>query len=115
MSLRVEMGFEHLREALAMIVPRVVEFPPGVFVTFLSTKVTANTAHAKVVISVFPESGEQAAVDALNMATREIKEELVDRLRLRRVPKIHYVLDRTEAEASKIERELHDLKEKGEL
>ena len=115
MSLRVEAGFEHLREALALVVPRVVEFPPGIFVTFLSVKVTANSAHAKVVISVFPETGEQEAVDALNNASREIKEELADRLRLRRMPKIHYVLDRTEAEASKIERALHDLKEKGEL
>ena len=115
MSLRVEAGFEHLREAMAEILPRVVEFPPGVFVTVLGAKVTANTAHAKITLSVFPENKEKEALDALAQASHEIKEELSHRLRLRRMPNIHYVFDGNEAYAADIERALYELKQKGEL
>lgn len=115
MSLRVEAGFEHLREAMAEILPRVVEFPPGVFVTVLAAKVTANTAHARITLSVFPETKKEEALKALAEASREIKEELADRLRLRRMPNIHYVFDENEAYAADIDRTIHDLKEKGEL
>lgn len=115
MSLRVEAGFEHLREAMAEILPRVVEFPPGVFVTVLAAKVTANTAHARITLSVFPETKQEEALKALAEASHEIKEELADRLRLRRMPNIHYVFDENEAYAADIDRAIHDLKEKGEL
>ncbi len=115
MSLRVEAGFEHLRDTLAEIMPRVVEFPPGIFVTILSAKVTANTAHAKITISVFPESREQEVQEILAAHHHEMKEALADGLRLRRIPKLHFVFDRTEAYAADIERALHELKEKGEL
>lgn len=115
MSLRVEAGFEHLREAMAEILPRVVEFPPGVFVTVLGAKVTANTAHAKITLSVFPETKQQEALDALAAASHEIKEELAERLRLRRMPAIHYVFDENEAYAADIDKALYELKKKGEL
>jgi len=111
----MEAGFSHLRDAIAEVFARVVEFPVGVLVTVLDAKVTANTVHAKVTLSVFPETEERAVLDVLEQYRHDIKDMLSDRLRLRRIPRLHYTFDRTEAKAEHIERTLHELKEKGEL
>lgn len=115
MSLRVEAGFEHLREALAEIFAKDVEFPLGTFVTVMRAKLTANTSHAKITLSVLPETMTDDVKRCLKEFDHEIKDALSQRLRLRRIPRLHYVFDDTEAEAAEIERSLHELKEKGEL
>jgi ribosome-binding factor A len=115
MSLRMEAGFEHLREALAQVFAEHVEFPPGVLVTVMGAKVTANTAHARVVLSVFPETMQTEAKRILADNDREIKEELAHHLRLRRIPRLHYVFDEREAYVGKIDDVILDLKKKGEI
>lgn len=115
MSLRVEAGFEHLKDALAEVFAKEVEFPVGAFVTVMKAKLTANTSHARITLSVFPERMIEDVKMTLKTFDHEIKDALADRLRLRRIPRLHYVFDDAEAEAAEIERALHDLKEKGEL
>ncbi len=117
MSLRVEAGFEHLREALAEALNEEVEFPRGVLVTVLGAKITANTAHARITLSVLPTTAEAEAEvrEALRAQDHEIKNALARRLRLRRIPRLHYVFDETEAHASLIDAHLHRLKETGGL
>lgn len=115
MSLRVEAGFEHLREALAETLTRVVEFPRGCIVTVLAAKVTANTAHARVTLSVMPETMQDEVIRSLKEYDAEIKEELATHVRLRRIPRLHYVFDDMEAHAAGIETELNALKKRGEL
>lgn len=102
-SHRVEAGFEHLREAFARVLSQVVEFPVGAFVTVLSAKVTANTAHARITLSVMPVAQENAVLEALRRYDHDIKDALVHEIRLRRVPRLHYVFDRTEEDASHLE------------
>jgi ribosome-binding factor A len=115
MSLRVEAGFEHLREAMAEVLSRDVEFPLGTMVTVLSAKVTANTGHAKFVLSVFPETMKETVLEILQERTKDIKNGLATRARLRRIPRLHYGFDDTEAVAEGVERALFELKQKGEL
>ena len=115
MSLRMEAGFEHLREALAESLEEVAEFPRGTLVTVLGAKLTANTAHARITLSVFPETAKDEVLKVLDRAERDIKEQLAERLRLRRIPRLHYVFDDTEAEAAEIESALYQMKQKGEL
>lgn len=115
MSLRVEAGFEHLKDAFAQVMAREVEFPLGILVTVLGAKVTANTSHAKIVLSVFPENKEKEVRDTLKEYDHELKEGLMDELRLRRIPRLHYAFNTAEAYASNIDAVLHELKEKGEI
>ncbi len=115
MSLRVEAGFHHLKDAMARVLAKEVEFPPGVIVTVLDAKVTANTAHAKIVLSVFPQTAEKQVIQTLNDYRHEIKDGLTEHLRLRRVPQLHYTFDTTEAHAANIEQVIHELEEKGEI
>lgn len=111
----MEAGFEHLREAMSDVLAREVEFAPGVLVTVLDAKMTANTAHAKFVLSVFPESAKELVLEKLHEYDHEIKEGLGKALRLRRIPRLHYSFDETEAEAAEVEDVLLDLRKKGEV
>ena len=108
-------GMEHFREALAEVLERRVEFPRGVLVTLLEGKVTRNTLNAKAVISVMPETAEKEVIEILKQSNREIMDGLATRLRLRRLPKIFWTFDRTEAVAANIEGTINQLKQKGEL
>ena len=109
MSLRVEAGFHHLKDAFAQILAEVVEFEPGMLVTVLGAKVTANTSHAKVILSVFPENKEKEALAALHDFRREIKESLAEKLRLRRIPNLHYSFDRTGAMVAEVDRLINQI------
>ena len=102
-------------DALAQVIEKEVEFPPGMLVTLVSTHMTPDTKHATGTISVLPAGREGEALQALRDFEGEIKNGLGDHLRLRRMPAIHWRFDHTEEEAAKIEADLHTLKEKGEL
>ncbi len=115
MSLRVEAGFVHLKDAFARVLAEDVEFPFGMLVTVLSAKITASTGHAKFVMSVFPENMKDEAIRTLEDYDHEIKDGLAKRLRLRRMPRLHYAFDDTEAEAAVIEMDLLELRKKGEV
>ncbi len=111
MSLRLEAGFERLRDALAETFAQDVDFLPGVLVTVLDAKITANTAHARIVLSVFPETKVEEVKQLLDEQQRVIKQGLSERLRLRRMPRLHYVFDDTEAEAAIIEKHVRDFEQ----
>jgi ribosome-binding factor A len=103
MSLRMEAGFEHLREAMAQVLAERIEFPLGSFVTVLRAKMTANTAHANFTLSVLPVSMEEEVLATLEQNMHELKDGLAKHLRLRRIPKLHFTFDRTEEKAAHIE------------
>jgi ribosome-binding factor A len=107
-------GFEHLRQAFADLLPE-IEFPPGVFVTVLGAKIAANSAHATITLSVFPDGKEPEVLQALKNSMHDLKDGLANTLRLRRIPNFHFEFDRTESEAAHIERALNEMKEKGEI
>lgn len=115
MSLRVEAGFEHLKDAMGRVLIEDVEFPPGTLVTVLSAKITANTGHAKFVLSVFPETRKEEVLEILEHHQAEIKDGLAQRVRLRRIPRLHYEFDDTEAEAAVVDNALLELRKKGEV
>lgn len=108
-------GMHHFREALAQVLIEKVEFPKGSLVTVLDAKVTKATTHAKGVLSVLPASMEQEVLAALQEYTHEIKEGLAEKLRLRRIPTLHWTFDETEDFAAGIDRTIEELKAKGEL
>lgn len=109
MSLRMDAGFEHLREAMAQVIAERIEFPLGAFVTVLKAKMTANTAHANFTLSVMPVSMEEEVLKTLERDLHELKDGLAENLRLRRIPKLHFTFDHTEEKASKIEELINSL------
>ncbi|MCC7357785.1 ribosome-binding factor A [Candidatus Uhrbacteria bacterium] len=115
MSHKLDQSMEHLQEALAEILREVIEFPRDIFVTVLKARMTRNAKYASVLLSVMPNSEEQNVIKQLLRENHTIKDELAHRLRMRRIPSIHWTFDETESEAAKIEEIINQLKIKGEL
>ena len=106
---------EHLSQAMAKVIRAEVEFPPGVFVTVLGSKMTKNQLKAKIILSVLPTGKKEEAIAALKEYDHEIKDALAQELKLRKIPDFYWSIDETEAEAAAIEEMLFALKQKGEL
>ncbi|MBI5654901.1 ribosome-binding factor A [Candidatus Uhrbacteria bacterium] len=115
MSLRMEQGMEHFRNALAAVLAERVEFPRGVFVTVLDAKLTRDLLHAKAVLSVLPEDRIEDVKISLEDYKRDIKDGLAHELELRRIPDLFWEFDTTEARAAVIEKTLNELKREGEI
>ncbi len=115
MGIRMEQSMSHFREAMAKILREVVEFPPGIIVTVHEAALTRNLAHAKVVLSVIPVEREKEAYETLKNYDKEIKDAMAHDMAMRKLPKIFWAFDTTEAVASDIEKILNDLKRNGEL
>ena len=103
------------QQALAEALEEAVEFPIGILVTVVDAHITPDTKHATGTLSVLPEGREGEALQALRRDEHDIKDTLAHALRLRRIPKLHWRFDTTEAEAAEIEEDLHTLEQKGEL
>lgn len=113
MSIRMEAGFEHLREAMARVFIERIEFPIGAFVTVLRAKMTANTAHAAFTLSVMPTSMEEAVKKTLEHNDHELKDGLAKTLRLRRIPRLHFAFDHTAEYAETIDTLLNKIEKEG--
>lgn len=108
-------GMQHFRDALAEVLAERVEFPRGSLVTVIDAKITSDTRNAKGVLSVLPETMEEEILRTLVIFDHEIKEGLSERLRMRRIPNLHWSFDETEAYVGNIDNTINTLKEKGEL
>ncbi len=108
-------GMHHFRDALAAVLAERVEFPRGTLVTVMDAKITRDTLNAKGVLSVLPASMKKEVLDALVEYQHEIKDGLAERLRLRRIPRLHWSFDETEAYVGNIDDTINQLKKKGEL
>ena len=108
-------GMHHFRDALAAVLAERIEFPRGCLVTVMDAKITRDTLHAKGVLSVLPVSMEKDVLKILTASSREIKDGLAKRLRLRRIPNMYWSFDETENYVGTIDDTINALKKKGEL
>ncbi len=80
--------------------------------TVTEVRVTPDLKHARIYVSVMGTEAEQASTLAgLAAAAGYVRFELTERLRLRRGPQIHFVLDRSEQYSQHIEELLRQTKQ----
>ncbi|MBP9864534.1 ribosome-binding factor A [Patescibacteria group bacterium] len=108
-------GMQHFRDALAAVLAQRIEFPRGVLVTVVNAKITSDTRNAKGVLSVLPEDKQTEVLKILKASEHDIKDGLAERLRLRRIPNLHWSFDTNEAYVGTIDDVINELKKKGEL
>ncbi len=101
-----------LRE-ISDIVPRLKDRHVG-FTTVLRVLVSRDMRHAKVFVSVLGEK-KQPTVDALNKAAGFIQHELSQRVELRFMPHLVFILDQSLDHSLHIGEVLARLRENGEL
>ncbi len=87
---------------------------PGIqgLVTFTSVKVSADFSHAVVHVSVYGTEGQvESTLESLQRAAGFIRSLLKERLDLRKIPVLEFVLDDTAARAQRIEQTIRELRE----
>ena len=108
-------GEEIQHELAAMVAGELKDPRLGVTVTVTEVRITPDRKHVRAFIGVNGTAAEQAAaIEALQHASGYIRHELIERLRLRRAPEMHFVLDYSEQYTQRIEQLLREMKKKDE-
>jgi len=99
-----------IRNELAKIISKEIEFPPDVLVTLTRVQTTKDLAQSQVFISVMPEKKIEEILKILKKEIYFLQKKLDRILRMRVVPKIIFLKEEKMVEAGKIEKILADLK-----
>ncbi len=101
-----------LREEIAHLLQRDVKDVRVERVTVGDVEVTSDLKHASVYVQVGgDEANQQAAVQGLKSAAGFIRSRLGRELHIRRIPELHFILDRTQERAARINRLLQQVRE----
>ena len=92
-----------MKREVARILLREVDFPEGTLVTVVRVEAFPNLQGAKVYISVIPEDKAKDVLRTLQREIFTIQQILNERLRMRPVPRIQWVLGTAAVQAQRIE------------
>jgi ribosome-binding factor A len=107
---RVAQVQEVMKEELSKILFLEIEMPEGAIVTLTRVDASPNLQQAKVYISVMPDDKSKEVMGALQRNIYDIQQVLNERLIMRPVPKIKWVLETATAQAQRIEELLDKIK-----
>jgi ribosome-binding factor A len=114
MKKRIQRLNQLIKKEVAQLILREVEFPKDVLVTITRAGVTPDLRESKVYVSIMPEKEESQILDFLNRRIFLLQKKIDKRLKMRPVPKISFVKEKSTAEAGRIEEILEKLKNKEE-
>ena len=92
-----------LREEVGKVFQKELEFEKGVLVTILKAEVSPDVAHAKISLSILPDTYEKEVMKYLEENIFEIQQSINKKLVLRKVPKIRFVIDPSIKKTARIE------------
>ena len=87
-----------------------MDFGQGVFVTLTEVKSSANLQEATVKVSALPEKERKRVLARLKKNIYALQKILDKRLFMRPVPKIQFMIDKSQEEAAQIEQLLTKIK-----
>ena len=100
---------EQLRQEITLLVRDEVRDPRVGLATITAVQTSPELDHAKVYFTAMGEDDERKEVLAgLRSAAPFLRRELGKRMHVRRVPELHFEIDRVIEEAQRIERLLHE-------
>ncbi|MBA4159925.1 MAG: 30S ribosome-binding factor RbfA [Gemmatimonadetes bacterium] len=95
---------EQLRQEISILVRDEVRDPRVGIVTITAVETSPELDHAKVYITALGDDSEkEEALEGLRSAAPFVRTQLSRRLHMRRVPELHFRIDRVLAEANRIE------------
>ncbi len=105
---------ELLKQEIARVL-RDLRDPRVGFMTVMDVRTSPDLRHARVYVSVLGDEDEkQATLAVLRGARGYVRGRLGEDLTLKYLPELHFELDRTLAQAARIEELLQDLEPEGE-
>ena len=100
---------EQLRQEITLLVRDEVRDPRVGLATITAVQTSPELDHAKVYFTALGEDEEREEVLAgLRSAAPFLRRELGKRMHIRRIPELHFEIDRVLEEAARIERLLHE-------
>ncbi len=108
MNFRTERVGKLIREELAKIIIREIEFAPGTLVTITEVDVDKKLEHAKVKVSVLPSASATSALAALGAAAGSLQYLLMKKINIKPMPRIAFASDRGPERAATVEKILYD-------
>jgi ribosome-binding factor A len=106
---------EQLRQEISILVRDAVRDPRVGLVTITAVESSRELDHARVYVTALGSDEEkEEAVAGLRSAAAFIRGELGRRLHIRRVPELHFQIDRVLEEAGRIDRLLREVLPAGE-
>jgi len=103
-----------LKEEVAKIIDREIEFPEDMMVTITRVAVSTDAHYASVFLSVFGGS-DNMVLEILRKKVYDIQQQLNKKVRMRPVPKIKFAVDEEEMRREKVEKSISRLKRGGEI
>lgn len=112
MTQRTERIDELFRQEIGQILARDVSDPRIGFVTVTQVETAPDLRHARLWVSVIGQRAERdETIAALNRVMVFVRRELGTRLRLKRIPEFHVLLDDTAERGTRLLHLLHELEE----
>lgn len=106
---RIDRLNEQLRQEITLLIRGEVRDPRVALATITAVQASPELDHAKVYFTTLGDAEERKEVQAgLRSAAAFMRRELGKRLHIRRVPELHFTVDKVEEEAQRIERLLYE-------
>lgn len=102
-----------LREEIADIIMRRIKDPRLGFITVTDVELSEDLKIAKVFISVLREEDKKVTLEILNSAKGLIRSEVSKRVRVKFIPTLEFMIDKSIEHGDKIDRLLKEIREKG--
>lgn len=94
---------EHLlARELSTIIREEFDAPQGTLISITKTEVSQDTMYANVSVSIWPDEKRDMVFKMLQRAEGHLYSFLEKRMRVHPIPKLHFVLDQSIAQASKV-------------
>jgi len=99
-----------LKEEIANILLKEIDFPKEVLVTVTRVECSPDLRQAKIYVSVIPKEKKERVFKILNNCIYHIQSQLNTRLTMKIVPRIKFVEERKTEEAARVEELLEKIK-----
>jgi ribosome-binding factor A len=104
-------GEEIAHEINAMLAGELKDPRLEIMVVISEVRVQPDMKHARIYVNAQGSNREQSdAIKALEHAAGYIRSELIERLQLRRLPELHFVLDHSQQHVERVEQLLKEMK-----
>ena len=112
MPRRIEQLNEQLKNEMANLIIKEVALNNGL-ITVCFVNCSTDLKHAKIAISVLPDKFGPSILKKLRKLSGYFSRTLRSKLKIRQIPKFHWLLDTTESRAAEIEKDIKQIKEEG--
>jgi ribosome-binding factor A len=111
MSDRITKLNDLIRDRISEIFSRELSLKKGVFISVIKVTTTKDLESTKILVSIFPEKERSYAMNTLKKEIYRIQGALNSKMQIRRLPRIEFLLDRTQEEVDKLEAVFKQIKE----